>query len=141
MNEQHASLGAFLRAERHAKGLTLADLSAETKVPEATLAHIEADELDDLPGEVFVRGFLRAYARAVDVDPDLVLEQLKRPAPRPTLPLLPTPVVNLRRRRLASPALIFVLLLAAALLTVVLWRPVAAPSFSATVVPPVGGAG
>ncbi len=139
MTEFQTSLGAYLRTEREMRGMSLSELAAETRVPETTLQHIEADRFDDLPGEVFVRGFLRAYARAVELDPDRILELLDRPAPSPTLPLLPPPSFSLRRRRLATPALVLVLLLAVALITLILWRPMAGPSISATVPTPFVG--
>jgi cytoskeletal protein RodZ len=39
----------------------------------ASVERIEADRFDELPGEVFVRGFLKSYARAVHVPVDEVL--------------------------------------------------------------------
>ncbi len=137
-----ATLGAFLREEREARGVALSDIATETKVPESALQSIEEDRFDDLPGEVFVRGFLRAYARSIDIDPDEVLSRLDRPAPRPTLPKVHATDRDLRRRRMATPALLLVLLIAIALIAIVLWRPVAMPSFSVhTPTPPTGTAG
>lgn len=53
--------------------MSLEELSRATRVPASSVERIEADQYDELPGEVFVRGFLRSYARAVDLDPDDVL--------------------------------------------------------------------
>lgn len=125
------SLGAFLRSEREARQKSVREIATETKVPEAALFAIESDRLDDLPGEVFIRGFLRAYARAIELDPDDVLSRLDRPAPTPMLPKVHATDHDLRRRRIASPALLLVILLAMALIAIVLWRPIATPSFSA----------
>jgi cytoskeletal protein RodZ len=44
-----------------------------TRIPAATLDALEADRFDDLPGEVFIRGFLRSYAQALGMAPDAVL--------------------------------------------------------------------
>jgi len=118
------SLGTYLRSERARRGMDIAEVAERTKVPIASLELIEADRFDELPGEVFVRGFVRAYARHLDLDAELALERLDRPAPSPTVPVLPSSKLNLRRGRVASPALLFVLLLACLLLTVVVWRPV-----------------
>ena len=42
-------------------------------MPQSSVERIEADRFDELPGEVFVRGFLKAYARALGVPAEEVL--------------------------------------------------------------------
>jgi cytoskeletal protein RodZ len=71
--EPNESLGGSLRRLRERRGMTVIELARVTRIPAASLQAIEADRFDELPGEVFVRGFLRAYAQAVDVVPDEVL--------------------------------------------------------------------
>jgi cytoskeletal protein RodZ len=134
-----SSLGVYLKSEREGRGIDLPDVAAETRVPEAALRLIEEDRWDELPGEVFVRGFLRAYARCVGLEPEDMVRRLDRPAPRPTMPWVNCVQVDLRRRRIASPALFFVLALASLLIVLVLWRPVAAPSFSVQLPTPTAG--
>jgi len=133
------SLGVYLKNQREARGVTLCQVAATTRVPEASLRFIEEDRLDDLPGEVFVRGFLRAYSRCIGLDPEDVVSRLDRPAPKPTLPHLPPNNVDLRRRRTATPALLLVLVLACLLAALVLWRPVTESPFSANAPVPVSG--
>lgn len=70
MNE---TLGSFLRLQRERRGVSMAELSRLTRIPLASLDAIESDRFDELPGEVFVRGFLKAYAQAVDLLPADVL--------------------------------------------------------------------
>jgi cytoskeletal protein RodZ len=53
--------------------MSLEEVARATRVPIASMERIEAGQFDELPGEVFVRGFLKAYARAVDVSTDEVL--------------------------------------------------------------------
>ena len=60
-----ARFGAKLRAERESAGMTLPDVAAVTKIPSRTLESLEAGQFDALPRDVFVRGFLRSYARCV----------------------------------------------------------------------------
>jgi cytoskeletal protein RodZ len=67
------SVGSFLRNEREHKKMSLAEVSRLTRIPTASLAAIESDRFDELPGEVFIRGFLRAYATAVGVVPATVM--------------------------------------------------------------------
>jgi cytoskeletal protein RodZ len=67
------SVGSFLRAEREHKRMSLTEVSRVTRIPASSLASIESDRFDELPGEVFVRGFLKAYAQALGVLPAEVL--------------------------------------------------------------------
>jgi cytoskeletal protein RodZ len=53
--------------------MSLDQLAAATKIPRVQLELIEADRYDELPGMVFVKGFLRCCARALELDPDTVL--------------------------------------------------------------------
>ncbi len=67
------SIGSFLKRQRELKAMSIAEVSRVTRIPATTLSAIESDHFDDLPGEVFVRGFLRSYAQAVGVVPNEVL--------------------------------------------------------------------
>ncbi|MDB4994729.1 MAG: 4Fe-4S ferredoxin, iron-sulfur binding protein, partial [Myxococcaceae bacterium] len=67
------SIGSFLKHQRELKSMSVAEVSRATRIPVATLESIESDHFDDLPGEVFVRGFLKSYAQAVGVLPAEVL--------------------------------------------------------------------
>jgi flagellar biosynthesis protein FlhG len=60
--------GAFLRHHRLVSGLTLEQVSVETKVRPYVLAAIENEEWDKLPAEVFVRGFVLQVARLLHLD-------------------------------------------------------------------------
>jgi len=68
------AIGTELQEARHARGLTLEEVSAATKVPVRILEDIEANHLDRLPGGVFARAHLRAYAGEVGVDADAVVD-------------------------------------------------------------------
>jgi cytoskeletal protein RodZ len=67
------TVGRFLRQQRLARGMSLEEVARTTRVPISSVERIEADQFDELPGEVFVRGFLKSYARAVGVPADDVL--------------------------------------------------------------------
>ncbi len=62
------SVGAMLAAARAARGLDLADVARETRVPVRHLAAIEADQHDGLPALPYAIGFVKAFARVVGVD-------------------------------------------------------------------------
>ena len=106
------SVGQHLRELREARRMSVAEISRATRVPISSVERIEADRFDELPGEVFVRGFLRAYARAVEVPPDEVLARYtssRRVAWVTPLPIT-SPVKPARTRRFGV-AIAFVLLL------------------------------
>ncbi|HZU83790.1 MAG TPA: helix-turn-helix transcriptional regulator [Polyangiaceae bacterium] len=109
------TLGSFLRRERERRGVSVAELSRATRIPSTSLEAIEADRFDELPGEVFVRGFLKAYAQAVDLLPAEVLARYtssRRMAYVTPLPLQ-TPIQAARegQGRRFGVAIAFVLLL------------------------------
>lgn len=66
-------VGAILKTGRETKRMTLGELSRATRISIPNLEALEAGRFDDLPGEVFVRGFLKSYARAVGMSHDDVL--------------------------------------------------------------------
>jgi len=68
------SPGATVRDLRTRRGISLEQLAAATKIPVASLRHIESDEFDALPGPVFAKGFLRCCARALGVAPEHLVE-------------------------------------------------------------------
>ncbi|HEX5101746.1 MAG TPA: helix-turn-helix domain-containing protein [Polyangiaceae bacterium] len=106
------SVGQHLKGLREAKRMSLAEVSRATRVPVASVERIEADRFDELPGEVFVRGFLRAYARALQVSPDDVLARYT--ASRRVVWVTPLPItspVRPARSRRFGVAIAFVLLL------------------------------
>jgi cytoskeletal protein RodZ len=61
------NFGFWLRRAREEKALSIGDLSAATKVPRSTIDLLERGDLTKLPAEVFVRGFIRSYAKAIGV--------------------------------------------------------------------------
>ena len=64
MDEQVA-FGTFLRAERELRQIPLAEVAAATKIPLRTLQGLEEGAWENLPPQVFLRGFVRSYARHV----------------------------------------------------------------------------
>jgi cytoskeleton protein RodZ len=66
-------IGAELRAARESKGLTLATLAQRTRVQPRILEAIESNNLAAIPPKPFGRGFVRNYAKEVDLDPSNVV--------------------------------------------------------------------
>ncbi len=57
--------------------MTLREVSASTKIPVSKLQAIERDEIENLPGGIFTRGFVRSYAEAVGLDPQDTLARFE----------------------------------------------------------------
>ncbi len=73
MEASKKTLGAYLREAREMRGLTLEEISKETKISRRFLEALENEDWEILPAEVYVRGYLRCYAEAVGLDPKEVL--------------------------------------------------------------------
>ncbi|MEZ4401970.1 MAG: helix-turn-helix domain-containing protein [Kofleriaceae bacterium] len=67
------ALSTWLVAGREARGLARAQVARTTRIPVRTLENLEDGRWDELPADVFVRGFLRSYARCVGLSVDEVL--------------------------------------------------------------------
>lgn len=76
-------LGGLLRGRREERGLTIEQAEEATRIRRRYLQALEDESFADLPGEVYVRGFLRLYAEYLGLDPAEVLS-LYRPLRRPT---------------------------------------------------------
>lgn len=83
-DEEIEGPGRLLREARQQRGLTIDDVSARLRLDAATLFNLEEDNYAQLPGPAFVPGYLRAYARFLDLDPGSVLERFHDR--NPTLP-------------------------------------------------------
>lgn len=83
-------VGTRLQQARVPGGISLQELSARTKIREALLVAIERGDFARLPRGLLARGFIRAYAREVDLDPESAVRQFTdefepaSPVPDPT---------------------------------------------------------
>lgn len=73
--DPRASLALWLRAGRAQRKLTLDDVARVTKIQPRILEKLEAGYFDGLPAEVFVKGFVRSFARCVGLDEREALER------------------------------------------------------------------
>jgi cytoskeleton protein RodZ len=69
--------GEFLQKERELRGITLDEISKQTKVHTRFLEAIEQDDLSVLPAKAFAKGFLRSYARVIGLDEDQVISNFE----------------------------------------------------------------
>jgi len=81
MTKEIGGVGPYLRKMREAQGKTLAEISEETKINCRYLEALEREAWEELPGEVFVRGYLRAFALALGLDPEDILRRYRESHP------------------------------------------------------------
>ncbi len=63
-------LGAELKQAREAQGISLKEIAIRTKISVTALEAVERNDFSRLPGGIFGRSFIRAYALEIGVDPD-----------------------------------------------------------------------
>jgi len=106
------AMGAFgdrLRREREMRGITLEEITESTKISRRHLEALEGEHFDQLPGGVFNKGFVRAYARFLGIDEDQAVADYsaasnEQPEPEDKFPLEiheePKRALNSRRSHL-----------------------------------------
>ena len=67
------SFGEKLKLERERQNITLDQVSVSTKIAIRMLRAIEEDNFNQLPGGIFNKGFIRAYARVLGLDEEQTL--------------------------------------------------------------------
>lgn len=92
MLAQTPSAGAILAAQRKQLGMSVDEVSAKLKLSHRQIEALETDRYDALPGNTFVRGFVRNYARLLQIDAQPLLHYLEshlpQEAPQAALPRL-----------------------------------------------------
>ncbi|MBJ6363445.1 RodZ domain-containing protein [Paenibacillus sp. GCM10012307] len=92
-----SELGALLRKSREQKGFTLDDIQNLTKIQKRYLEAIEEGNYKVLPGNFYVRAFIKNYAEAVGLNTEDMLELFKKEVPSITIEPTPDPVMMPRR--------------------------------------------
>ncbi len=80
VREREISIGAYLARQRRLRGISVAELAELTKIPTRSIQRMESGAFDRNP-DGFVRGFVRAIAVALGLDPEeTVMRMLGEPA-------------------------------------------------------------
>ena len=74
MTAAQRAFGPGLKAWREQRGITLPAIAESTKISVALLASLERSDFSRLPGGIFTRAFVRAYATEVGLDPDKAIQ-------------------------------------------------------------------
>ena len=87
------SVGARLKRERESKRVTLRQIANTTRIAVSALDAIERDDVKKLPGGIFARSFVRAYARELRLDVEQTVTEFFAQFPEPGAGS-PTPAVE-----------------------------------------------
>ncbi|HXT70031.1 MAG TPA: helix-turn-helix transcriptional regulator [Vicinamibacterales bacterium] len=121
-----SDLGARLKQARTTKGVSLREIATATKISVVALEGLERNDYSRLPGGIFSRAFVRAYAQAVGLDPETAVSEFNveferyeseaaRTAKRPEITPDDLQFVERQRRALRT---LRIALAAAAILTI-----------------------
>jgi len=69
-DKESLSFGRYLQSIRLEKKISLEEVAAQTRIGLGNLMLVEQEDHEQLPAEVFVKGFLRSYAAAIGADGD-----------------------------------------------------------------------
>lgn len=136
-----AHFGEFLRDARERRGLTLRDVSNETKIPRRHLEAFEHGDLTVVPHRMYRRAEVRAYAQAVGLDQSVALAELENAllvsgTPDSETAALHTPDSIERRHPIA----VTLAIVAVAGILLVMWQPWTRPLNQQPVAPPAAEA-
>jgi cytoskeletal protein RodZ len=95
-------LGNRLKEARLAKGLSLDDLQTITKIQKRYLVGIEEGDYSTMPGNFYVRAFIKQYAEAVQVDPEEIFITYKDEIPAALNGDLPEQLSRVKTRKMLS---------------------------------------
>ena len=120
------SIGSVLRRERQLRKMSIEEIAQTTRIPLRLLRLLEDDQIDDLPGDVFARGYIRSYARTLGLEAAPLIRKLdettadrERDQPA-SLPAVQTPE---RGRRFGIAIALVVLLILFTLALSIVLRP------------------
>jgi cytoskeleton protein RodZ len=74
-------IGAALKGVREFHGVTLQDLADATRIRQTYLAALEDMRLEELPSRPFAIGYVKAYARHLNLDADAAVERFRHDFP------------------------------------------------------------
>ena len=77
------SFGARLRQRREQQGIDLVVIAEQTKIKRSLLEALERDDVSQWPAGIYRRAYIRTYAQAIGLDPDLVSREFLRVHPQP----------------------------------------------------------
>ena len=68
------TIGEVLKSRRERLGMTLSELEQRTQLKRQTLIHIENNDFNELAKSDYTEGFIRKYAKVVNIEPNQLIE-------------------------------------------------------------------
>ena len=87
------SFGARLRQRREQQQIGLGTIAEQTKIKQSLLEALERGDVSQWPSGIFRRAFIRAYAQAIGLEPDIVVREFLDLYPDPAEVVQPVPAM------------------------------------------------
>lgn len=92
---EQLSIGSSLRRAREDRSFNLSYVATQTLLHEKVITALESDDYEQLPSPVFVSGYIRTYAKVLEIDPEPLIVEYKKT----TMPSQAEPVAKHAVRR------------------------------------------
>src|SRR3954469_11347762 len=90
------SFGARLRRRREGQQIALSTIAEQTKIKLSLLEALERDDVSHWPAGIFRRAFIRTYADAIGLNPDVIVREFLECHPDPIEEVTPAALVAAR---------------------------------------------
>jgi cytoskeletal protein RodZ len=131
VDHPRADFGTTMRQMREDRGVSLRQIADATKISVSALEALERNDISRLPGGIFSRAFVRAYASEVGVDPEKTVRDFMVQFPHDSVtagsPHAPRPSYDLNEPERRSPATVAVVVALSVLIGVILFFLAARP--------------
>ena len=94
------TVGQQFKAAREAKNLTLSEAAARTQIKLVQLEGLESDDYSSMPAAIYAKGFIKLYAKLLELDPGPLVEQYTQAQAAPA----PAPIPHVSTEVLKDPA-------------------------------------
>src|SRR6188474_2961544 len=105
LSRMPVSLGTRLRQQREGQNISLATIAEQTKIGQSLLQGLERDDVSHWPAGIFRRAFVRAYADAIGLEPDVVVRDFLAVHPDPVEVVSTVPATSSTAPGVDAPAM------------------------------------
>ncbi|WP_343343916.1 RodZ domain-containing protein [Sphingomicrobium sp. XHP0239] len=103
-----APVGTQLKEAREAKGISLEDMAAKTRIPKRHIESLEANDWEKLPAATYAAGFAKTHAAMSGVDPAWASQAVREEMGAYTPEYQPSPVYEINEEKRGIPAWLIV---------------------------------
>ena len=84
------TVGQIFKQAREEKGLSLSEAGARTQIKLQQLKDLESDNYESMPAPIYAKGFIKLYAKLLELDPAPLIEMYTQAHLAPAPPPVPT---------------------------------------------------